>query len=180
VGGDTNRSNKLVIDISIIGDVRKKNLVMRSGAKPGDLILVTGPVRNGKKEHLDFTPRLGEARFLTSNFKINSMIDTSDGIALDVRRICSESLTGCRLYADAVPLSKGLSLGDALYYGESFELLFTMTPDEARRLFLRMRRSMRKMDFFVIGEMIQKKGGLRLVGKEGRVTALKKEGFRHI
>jgi len=54
------------------------------------------------------------------------MIDTSDGIGMDLGRICEASRTGCRLFAGAIPLAKGLSLKDALYYGESFELLFTM------------------------------------------------------
>jgi len=180
VGGDTNRSRKLIIDVSIIGFVEKERLLRRNGAKEGDLVLVTGPVRNGKKEHLSFTPRVKEARFLTGRYKVSSMIDTSDGIAPDLGRICSESSTGCRLYEDAVPLSRGLSFADALYFGESFELLFTMDVKEARRLFLDIKRFRRRFEYFVIGEITRKREGMCLIGKEGRRSALKMEGYRHL
>ncbi|NQT32180.1 MAG: thiamine-monophosphate kinase [Candidatus Omnitrophica bacterium] len=180
IGGDTVSSGKLVIDVSIIGFARKRNLVTRSGAKEKDLILITGPVRDGKKEHLDFSPRMKEAEELTKNYKITSMIDTSDGISMDLMRISSESKVGCRLYSDAVPLSGGLSLESALYYGESFELLFTMASGEARKLFKNMGRRKEAPKYFVIGEITKKKNGLVLVGKEGRVSKLKPKGFRHI
>lgn len=177
IGGDTNLSSKLVIDVSILGTVNKKHLFTRSGAKEKDLILITGPVRDGKKEHLSFAPRLKEAQSLTRSCKVNSMIDTSDGIALDLGRIASSSGVGCTLYADAIPLSKDLSLKDALYFGESFELLFTMSVKEARRLFLKEKNGHK---FFIIGEVTKKTKGLRLIGKEGKLSVLKKEGFRHL
>ncbi|MGB2630255.1 MAG: thiamine-phosphate kinase [Candidatus Omnitrophota bacterium] len=180
IGGDTDRSKKLVIDVSIMGLVEKKRLVERSGAKAGDLVLVTGPVRDGRKTHLTFIPRLEEARFLTKNYKINSMIDVSDGIGPDLGHICEESGTGGVVYSGAVPLSKGLSLEDALYYGESFELLFTMRVGEARKLFIDMKlQKNRRMNYFIIGEIRPKREGLVLVGKEGKVSKLRAEGFRH-
>jgi len=179
IGGDVNRSDKLVIDVSIIGIVEKKRLLKRSGANKGDLILVTGPVRNGRKEHLDFVPRLKEARFLSGRFRTTSMIDVSDGIAPDLGRICAESRAGCRVYADSIPLSKGLTLDDALYFGESFELLFTMPVTEANRLFRSMRTGRGDLKYFIIGEITGKNSGLRLIQKEGRSTALKMKAFRH-
>ncbi|MCK4852566.1 MAG: thiamine-monophosphate kinase, partial [Candidatus Omnitrophica bacterium] len=124
IGGDTNRSDSLVISVSIIGFVEKKRLLRRNGAKEGDLILVTGLVRDGRRDHLDFVPRLKEARFLSARYSIHSMIDVSDGIAPDLGRICAESGLGCKVYAGSIPLSRRLTLEDALYYGESFELLF--------------------------------------------------------
>jgi thiamine-monophosphate kinase len=180
IGGDTNRSSKLVIDVSIIGTVGKKQLVTRSGAKKGDLVLVTGPVRDGKKEHLSFSPRVKEARFLAQNYKANSMIDTSDGIAPDLARICSQSGLGSVLFSDAIPLSKGLSLEDALYYGESFELLFTMDVKEVRRLFRNKILRKKGPRFFVIGEIAPKCDGMRIIEKEGRSHKLKAEGFKHL
>ncbi len=180
IGGDTVRSGKLVIDVSILGIVEKERLLTRSGAEKGDLILVTGPVRNGKKEHLDFIPRLVEARFLSENYRINAMIDTSDGIAPDIGRICSLSRAGCVLYADAIPLSKGLSLREALYYGESFELLFTMGVKEARRLFRDMKPRAKALEYFVIGEITGRKNERVLIEKEARLSKLKMEGYRHV
>ncbi len=180
LGGDTNRSDILIIDVSIIGTVEKKRLVRRSGAKEGELVLVTGPVRNGKKEHLDFTPRVKEARFLTANYKVSSMIDVSDGIAPDLTRICAESAVGCRLYAEAIPLSKDLPLEDALYFGESFELLFTMGIKEAKKLFLDIGKRRQGCKYFVIGEITSKRKGRILIEKEGRSGALRMEGFAHL
>ena len=180
IGGDTNRSKVLIIDISIIGTVEKKKLLTRSGAKEQQLILITGPIGNGRKEHMDFRPRLEEAEFLASNYKIGAMIDVSDGIAMDASRICTESRSGCRLYEETFPLSKGLSLKDALYFGESFELLFTMDVKEARRLFLDRRVKTKPPKYFVIGEITKRKDGLILVGKEGRLKKLKPRGFKHL
>ena len=180
VGGDTNRSERIVIDVSILGTVRKKRLVRRSGAKEGDFVLITGPVRNGKKEHLDFKPRVEEAKYLTKNYRVSSMIDTSDGIAPDIGRICSESRVGCRLYADKVPLSRGLSLDDALYYGESFELLFTMSMKETQKLYRKMRKDKRLEKFSVIGEVTPKRSGLTIIDSCGRKKKLKMEGYCHL
>lgn len=182
VGGDTNASDKLVIDVSILGIVEKRRMITRSGAKPGELILITGPVRDGKKEHLDFRPRLEEARSLTRKHKIGSMIDTSDGIAPDLARVCSRSGTGCRLYTNAIRLSKGLSLKDALYYGESFELLFTMEENQAKKLLSdKWGQSLRgQSPFICIGEITHKKSGLLTFDKRGRVSKLKTEGFIHL
>ena len=180
IGGDTNKSDKFVIDVSIIGTAPKNTLIKRSGARRGDLVLITGPVRNGRKTHLDFVPRLEDSRFLTCKYNINSMIDTSDGIAMDMNRICDESKTGCILYQDAVPLSKGLSLDDALYYGESFELLFTMAVSEARKLFLDVGKGKWDPNFYVIGEIVADKKKRILIGKEGKAGKLKKKGYRHM
>ena len=180
IGGDTNRSDRLIISVSIIGFVEKKRLIRRNGAREGDLILVTGPVRDGRRNHLDFVPRLKEARFLSARYRIHSMIDVSDGIAPDLGRICAESGLGCKVYAGSIPLSRGLTLDEALYYGESFELLFTMSAPESRRLFLDMRSGGRDPLYFIIGEMSRKSGGLRLIRDEGRSVAMKTEGYRHL
>jgi thiamine-monophosphate kinase len=173
IGGDTNRSSKLVIDISIIGFADKKRLVTRRGAKKGDAILVTGPVRDGRKKHLDFAPRLKESRFLTGRYNLSSMIDISDGIAMDLGRLCAESRTGARVYADKIPLSKGLSLNDALHFGESFELLFTMKKEKAKAL-------AKKGKYFIIGEMVDKKKGVKIVDRKGKESVLKMKGFSHL
>lgn len=180
IGGDTVRSDKLVISVSIMGIVKKKRLVKRSDAKKGDLVLITGPVRDGKRTHLDFVPRLEESDLITTNCKVGAMIDTSDGIAMDISRICSASGVGCRLYADAVPLVKGLSLKDALYFGESFELLFTLPPKETRKLLRKIRSYGKAPGIFVIGEVTSSKEGMKLVEKEGRIRTLEVKGFSHL
>jgi thiamine-monophosphate kinase len=179
-GGDTNRSDRLVLDVSIMGHVEKERLILRSGAKEGDRVLVTGPVRDGKKKHLDIVPRLEEARFLSGEYSVSSMIDVSDGIAMDMGRICRESGTGCLLREDLIPLSRGLALEDALHYGESFELLFTLPPEEAGRLTAVAARGKESCRYYGIGEVTRARDGMRLIGKDGRERKLEMKGYDHL
>ena len=180
VGGDTNRSEKLIIDVSIIGFVSKKHLVTRSGAKEGDIVLITGPVRDGKKTHLDFDPRIEESGSLVRDYKIHSMIDVSDGIAMDLTRICKESKRGARLDPSMIPLSSGLSLKDAMHYGESFELLFTMSPGEAEKLLASSKTGKFKKSFHQIGKIPQNcKKILQIDPKKGQIP-IKPQGYSHM
>lgn len=180
VGGDTCRSDKLVLDVSMIGEVERKKLVLRSGARPGDIILVTGRIGGSiKGKHLRFIPRLAEARKLVSNFKINSMIDISDGLILDLWRILEASGAGARIYKKAVPLSKDAdSFDKAIYDGEDFELLFTMKRLEAERLLKKASAGM-KTPVAMIGEVTDKKQGYILVRTDGTRERLKPRGFLH-
>ncbi len=180
VGGDTNRSDKLIVDVSIFGTVEKEYLTPRSGARDNDVIFLTGPVRDGKKSHLDFMPRLKEARYLVSNYKINSMIDVSDGIAMDLGRICSESHAGCELYSGDIPLSKGLTLDDALYYGESFELLFTVPEIVAAKIISGGRRAGGGGIFYPVGRVKTKPKGMNIIYPGGRKEKIKPKGFAHL
>lgn len=177
VGGDTVKSSRLVIDISLVGEVEKENLVLRSGARTGDLLFVTGMIGASQKgKHLNFTPRLDEARLLVKKFKINSMIDVSDGLLLDLRRIMDESKVGARLYEKLVPISKGAgSFEKAVCEGEDFELLFTMTPKEA----LKASKMKLKTQVSLIGQIIDRKKGLRLVQKDGIEKPVEAKGFLH-
>lgn len=180
VGGDMSRSEKLVIDVSLTGEVEKKNLVLRSGAKPGDVVFVTGGVGGSLKgKHLSFMPRLREARELVRRFKLSSMIDVSDGLEIDMWRTLQASSVGCRLYQTAIPLSKDAdSFESAIQDGEDFELLFTMRPAEARR-FLNASGLKTKTPVTMIGEIRQKSDGFRLVAESGKERTLDAQGFRH-
>ena len=175
VGGDTNKSHHLVIDVSIIGIAKKENLVLRNGAKKGDVIFVTGPIRNGKKEHLSFLPRTIEAEILIGKYKVNSMIDTSDGLALDLSRICSASKKGALIYEDYLPLPRGLTVEDALYYGESFELLFTMGKKEAVKL---IKNKKYNKHFYVIGE-ITSNGKMHIMDSLKKKRKIEPKGYNH-
>jgi thiamine-monophosphate kinase len=176
VGGDLSCTRRLTIDVSMLGIVEKKNLVLRSGAKIGDIIFVSGQLGGsifGK--HLKFIPRLKEARFLVNNFKVHAMIDISDGLTSDLNHILRQSKVGAIIYEALVPLSKqARSLKDALYMGEDFELLFTMPRDEAKRLI-----SKSATNFRPIGEITPEKYGLRLIDKTGREKIIKPGGFQH-
>lgn len=180
VGGDMSRSKKTVIDISLIGEVRKERLVTRSGAKAGDLILVTGSIGGSMKgKHLDFLPRINEARELTGNFKINSMIDVTDGLVLDLSRILKASGVGARIYQSLIPISKeASSFEKAITDGEDFELLFTMSVNEARRFFKTMLAKM-KIPVTLIGEVTSKRDGYILITNSAKEKKVDPKGYLH-
>jgi thiamine-monophosphate kinase len=136
VGGDTNASEKFICDVCVIGEVEKKYLVRRDGAKVGDGIFVTGTLGGSiKGKQFEFIPRIKEARILVENFKINSMIDISDGLSLDLHHITDLSNVGAVIYDDCIPISQSAdSKQDALSGGEDFELLFTISADIAEEM----------------------------------------------
>ena len=177
VGGDISSAKSLTINVSLLGEVEKNNLLLRNGAKPGDFIFVTGELGGSIfGRHLEFIPRLKEARFLVKNFKINSMIDVSDGLAQDLGHILKESNVGAFIYEKLLPLSnQARDLADALYTGEDFELLFTMSRKEAGKL-MHMKK---RINCRLIGEIVDRNEGLRLVDVKGRIKLLKLRGFRH-
>ncbi|MBM3254066.1 MAG: thiamine-phosphate kinase [Candidatus Omnitrophica bacterium] len=180
VGGDTNRSDKFVVDVALIGEVERENLILRSGAKIGDVLFVTetlGGSIYGK--HLNFTPRIKEARVLVRNFKVNSMIDISDGLSLDLHHILEESNVGAVIYENLIPLSincKGVN--NALFEGEDFELLFSMSPKEAKRL-IKERDTLFKTRVSKIGYVTQKRYGIIFIDKNGLRKKLRKAGYEH-
>jgi thiamine-monophosphate kinase len=180
VGGDTVIAGKLTIDVSLIGEVEKERLVLRSGARKGDLIFVTGALGGSMKgKHLSFVPRLKEARWLVSRFKINSMIDISDGLSLDLWRILDASGTGARIYEDLIPVSKeARSFAGALRDGEDFELLFTITANEAKRFF-KSPVIGTGTPITCIGEITARSEGYNLIRANGKAEKLKPEGYLH-
>jgi len=180
VGGDMAESKKLAIDVSMVGEVRKKNLVLRSTAKKGDVILVTGSLGGSMKgKHLNFIPRIRESQTIVNNFKVNSMIDISDGLALDLNRIITASNAGACIYEESIPLSRDArSPENGLYDGEDYELLFTMPAKEAEKL-LKANFSRFMTRISPIGEVVDKKYGYKIVRENGREENLKVKGYLH-
>ena len=176
VGGDISASTKLIIDVSMLGEVEKHKLCLRRGAKYGDMIMVTGSFGGSiKGKHLKFTPRLKEARFLVDNFKISSMIDVSDGLIQDLGHILEQSSTGAVLYESLIPLSKeAKGIEEALCSGEEFELLFTVPRDQASKII-----KSSKYRFSVIGEIMPASFGLRSINHKSKYSKLKLQGFKH-
>ena len=176
VGGDISKSTKLLIDVSMLGIVEKKNLCLRLGAKVGDIIMVTGSFGGSiKGKHLKFTPRLREARFLVNNFKINSMIDISDGLIQDLGHILEQSLVGAVLYEQRIPLSQeAAAFADALCSGEEFELLFTVAKNQAEKI---IKHSGYR--FRAIGEIMPQAFGLRLINHKQEYVRIKSLGYSH-
>lgn len=177
VGGDTIKSPKVVINIALLGEVRKKDLVTRCGAKEGDWIVVTGPLGRSLKtgKHLDFIPRIAESRFLINHCKPNAMIDISDGLAGDLGHILEASKVGAVLYEDCIPRTEGATLKQALYDGEDFELLFTVSPAKIKRL-LGLKTNFR---FYPIGQIVKAREGLTIVDPKEKRRRLSAKSFTH-
>ncbi|PIV39212.1 MAG: thiamine-monophosphate kinase [Candidatus Omnitrophica bacterium CG02_land_8_20_14_3_00__42_8] len=178
VGGDTVCSKKIVINIALIGEVEKENLTLRSGAKGNDIIFITGNIGGSIKfRHLNFTPRFKEARFLVKNFKINSMIDVSDGLLADLGHILKESNKGAAICEKTIPLSKyAAGFDSAVRDGEDFELVFTLSERYADRL-----ENMWpfKTRLSKIGRILNGRKGFTLVRKSEKSERIKPAGFTH-
>jgi thiamine-monophosphate kinase len=147
-GGDIAESQRgIVADIMVVGSVPRGKAVLRSGARPDDIIYVTGALgqsaailtqlrKRGKKaakddptsRHFYPEPRVELGRYLRERNLATSMIDLSDGLSTDLDHICKESKCGASIVRDLVPMATGVGSRIALDGGEDYELLFTANP----------------------------------------------------
>jgi thiamine-monophosphate kinase len=136
VGGDTATwDGKLVVTVNVLGRSAGLQPITRGGAKPGDVICVTGSLGGSLLgRHMDFVPRVNEARVLAKSGLITAMIDISDGLSRDLQHICEQSHVGARVYAAQIPVHDDAiemrrdghsPLEHAVNDGEDHELLFT-------------------------------------------------------
>lgn len=178
VGGDTICSERIIINIALLGEVEKHRLVLRSGAKNGDDIFVTGKIGGSfKGRHLSFTPRIKEARFLTGNFNVHSMIDVSDGLMADLGHILKMSKTGAVLFEKNIPISKDAeNFESAIRDGEDFELVFTLSRKEALRL---IKLWPFKTNISRIGKILNIEEGFYLETKDKVLRRITSKGFVH-
>jgi thiamine-monophosphate kinase len=130
VGGDTTRADRLMLSVTALG--RAERVPGRAGARPGDLLVVTGPLgaagaafRDGRFPRPPI--RLDEGRRLART--AHAMLDVSDGIARDAGHIAHRSGVRCVVDLDRVPLAEGATIDD-LGFGEDFELLAAIGPDD--------------------------------------------------
>ena len=138
VGGDTaSWTGKLIVSVSILARSDGISPVLRSGAKSGDGIYITGPTGGSiLGRHMTFEPRVKLARYLAKNFTINAMADLSDGLFRDLRNICQASEVGAVLMLKSLPIHADVGrLNDgkedavhAMTDGEDYELL-VISPD---------------------------------------------------
>jgi thiamine-monophosphate kinase len=144
VGGDISQSppppagsrGHFVLTTTLIGTPHpQRGPILRSTAKPGDLLCVTGKLGNSfaSGRHLTFTPRLAEAAWLSAHASPTSMIDISDGLGRDAGRIAQASNVAITIDASRLPIHADLSTQPdawrrALADGEDYELLFTIPP----------------------------------------------------
>jgi thiamine-monophosphate kinase len=184
VGGDTNSwDGPLVINVTLLGEATPRGVVRRSGARPGDRLLVTGPLGGSiLGKHLDFTPRVREALQLHEAAPLHAMIDISDGLAADVHHLCQESGCGAVLRAEQIPIADAARalkddaspLDHALGDGEDFELVFAAAPADAQSLL--SRQPVAGVTLVEIGECVGQ--GLWLE-QAGRRTPLAPRGYVH-
>jgi thiamine-monophosphate kinase len=158
VGGETGETiGPTVIVVSVAGGVERDRCVLRSGGKANDDLFVTGKLGGSiRGRHLNFFPRIDEARWLTANFKVHAMMDLSDGLGTDLPRLAGASKLGFAIDERALPLSHGCTIQQAISGGEDYELLFAVSPRERKRLQKRWQKKFPGLPLTRIGRLNQK------------------------
>jgi thiamine-monophosphate kinase len=191
VGGETTTNpERMLISVALLGFVHRGKSVLRSGAEVGDAIFVTGELGGSiATRHLEFEPRLVEARWLAQNFSIHAMLDLSDGLAGDLKHILKASRVGAELLKTAIPISRDAKLASkaessakppllaALTDGEDFELLFTVSSRDAVPLLDAWKLQFPEIKLTCIGKITAGEG-ITLRDKS-RVQSLNVSGYEH-
>jgi len=191
VGGETTTNpERMLISVSVLGTVTKGKCALRSGALAGDAIFVTGELGGSLAgKHLEFGPRLAEARWLAEKFSLHAMMDISDGLAGDLRHLLQASRVGAELVSSAIPISRAALLAakvegstkppllSALTDGEDFELLFTLASKEAVPLLDAWKKNFPDLLLSCIGKVISGEG-ITIRDKDG-ARPLTAHGYTH-
>ena len=185
VGGDLSRSRDVAVAVTVFGECPGRGAVLRSGARAGDEILVSGPLgrsaaglrrrRHGSAlndelviAHRRPWPRLQEG-IAARNAGAHAMMDLSDGLGLDMHRLADASGIGFEL--DGVPVAEGATLDEAISGGEDYELLI-VTDDAPRLRMLFLDQGLRAP--ITIGHVVADRGRRTLRGRE-----FERQGFQH-
>jgi thiamine-monophosphate kinase len=200
-GGDTTKYPAVVASLTIVGEIDRRKAILRSGARPGDLLCVSGRLGEAElglrliqrklhrqkhwssllKKHFYPEPRLALGEWLSAHGCATSMIDTSDGLSTDLRHICEASGVGAIVWAPKIPAVRipaelqrfGLDPLDlALNGGDDYELLFTVPKKFSGRL----PRKVEGVSVTVIGEITREKK-VTLLGADGICTPLQPKGW---
>ncbi len=192
-GGDTAQSSSGVqADIVVVGSVPKGKAVLRSGAKAGQQIYVTGelggsaavlarlaeskPVGAAYLKHFRPQARVAVGQWLRQRRIASAMIDLSDGLSSDLEHICKESHVGAEIEAKAIPRAqiglgeKQVALDLALHGGDDYELLFTSAS--------RVPSKVAGVQVTRIGRTTRS-AGMRLIGADGKAQPLQAKGWEH-
>ena len=188
VGGETTSLSQLTLSISLIGKASKP--ILRTGSAVGDAIFVSGELGGSLAgHHLNFTPRLKEARWLSDQDIVHAMIDLSDGLATDLRHLLSDQ-TGAELLTRALPIRRAAkerardnpsgktALLAALTDGEDYELLFTVSSKDAVPLLDGWKSAFPETQLHCIGK-ITDQPGIALRDDKG-VKPLTLHGYDHL
>jgi thiamine-monophosphate kinase len=204
-GGDLAESPVAVADIVLVGAVPKGRALLRSTARPGDALYVTGalggaaaglirlaalagqqagsaravkiPVRLDSilQPHLYPQPRISQGRLLLRRQIATAAIDISDGLSTDLAHLCQESGVAAVLEADAIPSAPGATMEQALHGGEDYELLFAAHPAT------RVPRSVSSVPITRIGSIVRRRSSNPLVALRTStgLRALEPSGWEH-
>jgi len=201
LGGDTKEADQLSVAGTAIGRVRKDRILLRKGARPGDVIVVTGdlgragyamqqlPTAPVKSEPLAMLlrpyPRVLEGMFFSESGVVTSCMDISDGLGSTLAQMAAMTGLSYRVDWEAMPLHRGLGglAGPqakelALYYGGDYELVATVKPEGAETLLARYRQDRGERNRLTIIGTVGKSGPNVLVSKEGKET-LSSRGWQH-
>ncbi|MBI2682475.1 MAG: thiamine-phosphate kinase [Acidobacteriales bacterium] len=194
-GGDTSESRSGVLaDIMVLGYAPRGRAIRRAGARPGDILYVTGALggsaavlerlfqpqinadarrmRPDSKRHFFPEPRVAVAQYLLKRRLATAMIDLSDGLSTDLAHICEESGVGATLVEPLIPVAQGATLAQALHGGEDYELLFTARPKA-------------KIPLEIAGGSVAEIGwvdaqrGMRITGRTSKAQSLKVKGWEY-
>lgn len=190
------RNARAAADIVVIGAVERGRALLRSGARAGDALYVTGTLGGAAAElralmrsprkfrnvtgataghpHFFPEPRMAVGRALVRRRMATAAIDISDGLSVDLLHLCEESGLRAEVDAALLPLGPGTTLADALHGGDDYELLFTADPR------VRVPRRIAGVAVRRIGRMLRRSGGSRMVLiEDGRRRELKAAGWQH-
>jgi thiamine-monophosphate kinase len=200
-GGDTTRRQDILINVTVVGEVRAGLAVLRSGARPGDILFVSGRlgeaelglrlIRKSKqpassrdpalRKHLYPEPHLALGRWLAESRLASAMMDLSDGLSTDLPRLCAASGVGARIESSKIPSVRlpkdgrggtSVPLNLALHGGDDYELLFTVPLGKVKRI----PHSQNGTRLTAIGEITKGKT-LLLVNSAGREAPLPNLGW---
>lgn len=200
IGGDTAVvRGASTIDVVVAGEVPRGRALRRSGARPGDQVYVSGrlglaalglrllpsPARRRKpaemaaiRAHLFPQPQCALGRFLSEQGLATALMDVSDGLSIDLKRLCDASGVGACLFRDRIPSpplpDAADSLELALHGGEDYQLLFTVSPTKRSQIPRRFGR----IPLHCIGE-IQASRGIQLITPDGKTRTLEPRGYDH-
>jgi len=200
-GGDTTKYPKVVMSLTVMGEISRGKTILRSGAVPGDLICVSGKLGEAElgwkiiqrklhrqkrwarllKKHFYPQPRLALGEWLAEHRYATSMIDTSDGLSSDLNHICKATGVGAKVWSDKIPAVRvpaelrrgGLDpLNLALNGGEDYELLFTVPKKFSKH----MPGKVAGIPVTIIGEITREKT-IILLGPDGVKTPIEPKGW---
>jgi thiamine-monophosphate kinase len=198
LGGDTTRRQDILINITVVGEVRTGRAILRSGAQPGDVVFVSGRLGEADlglkllrksdrrtnsrdpalRKHLYPEPRLSLGRWLAEGRLASAMMDLSDGLSTDLPRLCAASGVGARIETWKIPKPRGEQAGSAapldlaLHGGDDYELLFTVP----RRNVKHLPRSQYGTRLTAIGEITRDRS-LLLLDVAGRAVPFPNRGW---